>query len=288
MHPLAHRSVLKMNGLGNEIVILDLRGTPAEFSADAVRAIGRAERLAFDQLMLLRDPISAGTEAYVRIYNRDGSEAGACGNGMRCVAWSILHGSTGDNVRLETAAGILECHREDEWRFAVDMGEPRFCWHDIPLREAVDDTSFVPIDLGRSDAPFIGTVVNMGNPHAIFFITDLDAYDLASLGPQFEHHTLFPERANVSFAHIIDREHIHLRVWERGTGLTRACGSAACATVVAAARKNIANREANVTLPGGDLMVTWRESDNHVILTGPVELEFEATLDPLLFEDQAA
>lgn len=277
-----------MNGLGNEILILDLRDTPYDIGGDAVRAIGRGDELAFDQLMVLREPRSAGTEAYVQIYNSDGTEAGACGNGMRCVTWSLLRATERPSLRLETAAGVLECQRQGEWIFAVDMGAPRFGWRDIPLSAAVQDTGAIPLDIGRGDAPLLAATVNMGNPHTVIFVADLDAYDLACIGPQLEHHPLFPERANISFAHVADRGHIVVRVWERGTGLTRACGSAACAVLVAAAQKNLADREATVTLPGGDLTVAWRDSDDHVVLTGPVELEFDAMLDPLLFEDQAA
>lgn len=286
MHPLASRPVIKMNGLGNEILILDLRGTSCELSAAAVQAIGRGNRLAFDQLMVLLDPRSPATEAFVRIYNADGTEAGACGNGVRCVAWSLLRGTSSKELRLETAAGVLECRRQGEWSFSIDMGKPRFSWRDIPLATPVEDTGAIDLSLG--EAPMFAAAVNMGNPHAVFFVGDLEAYDLAALGPRLEHHPLFPERANISLAHIASREHIAVRVWERGAGLTLACGSAACAVLVAAARKNLSEREATVSLPGGDLTVAWRESDDHVILSGPVEYEFETVLDPVLFEDQAA
>jgi diaminopimelate epimerase len=286
MHPLASRPVIKMNGLGNEILILDLRGTSCELSAAVVQAIGRGNRLAFDQLMVLLDPRPPATEAFVRIYNADGTEAGACGNGMRCVAWCLLRGTSSKELRLETAAGVLECRRQGEWRFSVDMGKPRFSWRDIPLATPVEDTGAIDLSLG--EAPMLAAAVNMSNPHAVFFVGDLGAYDLAALGPRLEHHPLFPERANISLAHIASREHIEVRVWERGAGLTLACGSAACAVLVAAARKNLSEREATVSLPGGDLTVAWRESDDHVILSGPVEYEFETVLDPVLFEDQAA
>jgi diaminopimelate epimerase len=288
MHPLALRPVTKMNGLGNEIVILDLRGTSCDIDAEAARAIGRGDVLAFDQLMVLRDPRSSGTDAYVQILNSDGSEAEACGNGMRCVVWSLLRGTKRPALRLETMAGVFECRRQGERSFAVDMGRPRFSWRDIPLAAPVADTAAIPFSFDRGDTPMLATAVNMGNPHAVFFVENLDAYDLASIGPELEHHSLFPERANISLAHIVDRGHIQVRVWERGVGLTRACGSAACAVLVGAAQKNLANREAEVSLPGGDLTVAWRESDDHVVLTGPVELEFETTLDPLLFEGAAA
>jgi diaminopimelate epimerase len=283
MHPLASRPVIKMNGLGNEILILDLRGTPGDLSSAAVKAIGRGDRLGFDQLMVLRDPRSPGTEAYVQIYNSDGTEAGACGNGTRCVAWNLLRGTKREMLKIETAASVLKCRRQSEWSFSVDMGNARFFWRNIPLAMPVENTGAIRFD----EMPVPAAAINVGNPHAVFFVDDLDAYDLAAIGPKLEHHSLFPERANITFAAIKSRDHIVARVWERGAGLTRACGSAACATLVAAARKALAERAAKVSLPGGDLHVTWRE-DGHVVLTGPVELEFEAVLDPLLFEDVAA
>jgi diaminopimelate epimerase len=285
MHPLAQRPVIKMNGQGNEILILDLRGTACELNAEAVRAIGRGERLAFDQLMVLRDPRSPAAEAYVQIYNSDGTEAGACGNGARCVAWSLLRDTKQDTLKIETAAGVLECRRQREWSFSVDMGKPRFFWRNIPIATPIEDTGTIALNLGET--PAFASAINMGNPHAVFFVEDVDAYDLAAIGPRLEHHPLFPERANISLAQIESRNHILARVWERGVGLTQACGSAACAIVVAASRKSIADREAIVSLPGGNLTVAWCE-DDHVILTGPVELEFESLLDPLLFEGQAA
>jgi diaminopimelate epimerase len=284
-HPLAQRPVVKMNGLGNEILILDLRGTVCELTAAMVKAIGRGERLAFDQLMVLRDRRSPETDAYVQIYNGDGTEAGACGNGMRCVAWSLLRDSKRETLKIETSAGVLECLRQGEWSFSVDMGKPRFFWRNIPLAKPVEDTG--AIELNLNETPAFASAINMGNPHAVFFVDDLEAYDLAAIGARLEYHPLFPERANISLAHIEDRDHIRVKVWERGAGLTRACGSAACAVLVAAARKNLASRMAKVSLPGGDLEATWRE-DAHVVLSGPVEYEFETVLDPLLFEGQAA
>jgi diaminopimelate epimerase len=283
MHPLALRPVLKMNGLGNEILILDLRGISFDLSPAAVKAIGRGDLLGFDQLMVLRDRRSAGTEAYVQIFNGDGSEAGACGNGARCVAWSLARGANQQALKIETAAGVLECQRQGEFTFSVDMGKPRFFWRNIPLASPVEDTG--SIHFTEINVP--ASAISVGNPHAVFFVDDLDGYDLAAVGPKLERHPIFPERANITFARIVSRDHIVARVWERGAGLTRACGSAACATLVAAARKSLAAREAIVSLPGGDLEVAWRE-DAHVVLTGPVELEFETVLDPLLFEDQAA
>lgn len=290
MHPLAGRLAAKMNGLGNEIVVLDLRGTDLAVTATEARAIGRGPGLGFDQLMVLGEPRSADAEAFMTIFNSDGSQAAACGNGTRCVAWLLARDTSRENLVLETAAGLLACRREGEWRFAVEMGRPRFGWKDIPLRDACEDTRAVRIESGFSNSPALGSasLVNMGNPHAIFFVSDLAAYDLATIGPRLEHHPIFPERANISIARIVSAEHIELMVWERGTGPTRACGSAACAALVAAARGGLTGRRARVTQPGGDLDIEWREADDIVVMTGPVEFELETRLDPSLFEDVSA
>jgi len=289
MSALANRLVTKMNGLGNEIVVLDLRGAGSAVSGPEARAIGRGDGLAFDQLMVLQDPISQGADAFVTIFNSDGSQAGACGNGARCVAWTLARDAKRKALTLETAAARLECRRLDDWIFAVEMGRPRLAWDEIPLRDPVDDTRSIDLAVGPPAAPILSgpSVVNMGNPHAVFWVADIEAYDLAAIGPVVENDPVFPDRVNVSLARVISREHIALRTWERGAGLTRACGSAACAALVAAARKNLTGRAATVTLPGGDLDIAWRESDDIVVMTGPVEFEFETRLDPALFADMA-
>jgi diaminopimelate epimerase len=288
MSRLAQKTVIKMNGLGNEIVILDLRGSDLSVSSGEVRAIGRGEGLHFDQLMVLFDPRSDGTDAYMKIYNIDGSEAGACGNGTRCVAWVLLQDTARDRLMLETATAKLSCTRKDELSFAVDMGQPRFAWSDIPLSHAVPDTNSTVLDLPTpTDLP-PAALVNMGNPHAVFFLDPSQTCDLVRLGPLLEHHPIFPDRANISFARVIASDHIILNVWERGAGITQACGSAACATLVAAVLRGLSARAARITLPGGDLRIVWREADSVVEMTGPVAFEYEKTLDPLLFSGVAA
>jgi diaminopimelate epimerase len=286
MSALAGRPFFKMNGLGNEIILLDLRGTDLFVQPQEARAIHRAPGLAYDQLMVLHDPRSPGTEAFVRILNNDGSESGACGNGTRCVAWLIMRGDPRDVIFVETVRGRLECRREGPLSFTVDMGEPLLNARDIPLRDSVADTRRIAIDF---DLPALSrpAVVNMGNPHAVFFVDNVDGHELERNGPRLEHHPMFPQRANISLAQILNRQSIRLRVWERGVGLTQACGSAACATLVAAARLGLADRKATVTLPGGDLFIDWRESDGHVLMTGPVELEFEDRLSADFFEHMA-
>lgn len=283
-----------MNGLGNEITVLDLRGSQLRVGAAEARAIAGDPRSRFDQLMVLHDPVAPGTDAYLRIYNTDGSDSAACGNGTRCVAWALLSdpemGSAGgDRLLLQSRAGLLPCTRVSEWVFTVDMGPPKLAWHEIPLAEEFRDTRAVELQIGPIDAPILHSpaVASMGNPHAVFFVEDVTAYDLARIGPLLENHPLFPERANISLAQVRAPDHIVLRVWERGAGLTRACGSAACAALVSAARKRLTGRRATVTLPGGDLLVEWREGDGHVLMTGPVELEGEGRLAPGLFAGAA-
>jgi diaminopimelate epimerase len=291
MSALANRPFVKMNGLGNEIVVVDMRQRPEAISADEARAAGSAEGAPYDQLMALYPPRKAGTESYVRIYNNDGSEAGACGNGMRCIA-SLLAQQTGKTTAaFETEAGVLRTWKdESSGLFTVDMGEPRFGWKDIPLAEEFRDTRAIELQIGPIDKPILHSpsAVSMGNPHAIFLVDDVEAYDLAKIGPLLEHHPIFPERANITLCAVKSREHIVIRTWERGAGLTRACGSAACAAAVAAARLKRTGRKLRVTLPGGDLSIEWRESDNHVLMTGPVEFEFEGRFDPALFAKAGA
>ena len=206
-----------MNGAGNQIVVLDLRGGEARLTADQVRAIHRADGLAFDQLMAVFDPRRAGTDAYVRIFNNDGSEAGACGNGARCVAYWLMRNGTRRVGWLETAAGVLECRREGELSFRVDMGEPRLAWDEIPLSRAVARHQERDAAGGGSRICGAASMVNMGNPHAIFWVRDPEAYDLATIGPRLEHDPMFPEKANISLAHDrFARPYPHARLGARG------------------------------------------------------------------------
>jgi diaminopimelate epimerase len=265
----------KMNGLGNEILVVDLRGSTYVFSAAEAAAIAAAPRTHFDQMMVLHDPKTAGTETYIRIYNTDGSEAGACGNGMRCVGW-VLHEATGKTeFTAETQPGVLGITVADKSRITVDMGAPKFDWQDIPLVEAFHNTRSIELQVGPIDAPLIHTpsVVNVGNPHCIFWVDRLDIVNLGRVGPMLEHHRLFPDRANISLAHVTSRTSITLQTWERGAGLTRACGSAACAAAVCAVRKNLTERMVTVTVPGGPLLIEWT-ADDTILMTGPVADEF--------------
>jgi diaminopimelate epimerase len=264
-----------------------VRAQPGPIGAAAARAA--ATGVPYDQMMAIYPPRTAGTDGFVRIYNNDGSEAGACGNGMRCVAAVVFAEGGKDALTFETRAGLVSCWRTDSPdRFTVDMGKPRFAWDEIPLAEEFRDTRGIELQIGPIDAPVLHTpsVVNMGNPHAVFWVEDPYAYDLAKFGPLLEHHPIFPERANISLAAVKARDHIVLWVWERGVGITRACGSAACAALVSAARTKRTDRAATVSLPGGDLHVAWRD-DNHVIMTGPTEVEHQGVFAPSLFASAA-
>jgi len=285
MGALANQAFVKMNGIGNEIVVVDMRARGGKIEAKEARAAGSPDGAPYDQLMALYPPRTPGTDAFIRIYNNDGSEAGACGNGMRCVADLVSQESGKTDLAFETMAGILSCSKGADGLFTVDMGPPRFKWNEIPLAEEFRDTRAIELQIGPIDRPVLHSpsVVSMGNPHAIFWVDDVNAHDLARLGPMLENHPIFPERANITLAQIVTRDHIVIRTWERGAGLTKACGSAACAAAVAAARLRRTERKVKVTLPGGELAIDWRQTDDHVLMTGPVQFEFKGRFDPALF-----
>jgi diaminopimelate epimerase len=290
MGALADQAFVKMNGIGNEIVVVDMRARGGTIKPEEARAAAAPGGAPYDQLMALYPSRTPGTDAFIRIYNNDGSEAGACGNGMRCVADLVAKESGKDALTFETTAGILNCWKNPDGLFTVDMGVPRFKWNEIPLAEEFRDTRAIELQIGPIDNPVLHSpsVVSMGNPHAIFWVDDVDAYDLARFGPLLENHPIFPERANITLAHIVARDHIVIRTWERGAGLTKACGSAACAAAVAAARLRRTGRKVKVSLPGGELTIEWREKDDHVLMTGPVEFEFKGRFDPALFVNAGA
>jgi diaminopimelate epimerase len=269
---------LKMHGLGNDFVVLDGRRRTLPIDAAAARALAdRRTGIGCDQVILLERPRHPGAQVLMRIHNPDGGEAEACGNATRCIA-DLLRRETGSpRVRIETVAGLLEAEALRDGRVTVDMGPARTDWREIPLAQVMD-TGRVDLRLGPLSAP---VCTNIGNPHATFFVDDVEAIDLAALGPVLEHHPLFPQRANIGVAEVRNRGSIRLRVWERGAGITRACGSGACAALVAAHRRGLAAKQAEVVLDGGSLDVAWRE-DGHVVMTGPVALSFEGAFDPSL------
>lgn len=278
----------KMHGLGNDFVIIDARAQAVAFSAEAAKRLGDRHRgVGFDQLISI-ETAQGGGDVLMRIWNPDGSPAGACGNGARCVGDLLLSESGGKAVTIAAPGRLIRCQREADGRVTVDMGEPKLEWQDIPLAERMD-TRTLDIKVGPIDAPvlFGPSAVNMGNPHCIFFVENAQAHDLRKIGPMLEHHPLFPDRANISLAQVRSKGEIRLRVWERGAGLTQACGSAACASVVAAARKRLTDRQVRVELDGGPLDIHWRE-DNHVLMTGATELNFTGVLDERYFAKGAA
>lgn len=273
---------LKMNGLGNEIIVADMRGRADRVSAAAAIALNVDPATKFDQVMAIHDARTPGTAYYVEIVNSDGSRAQACGNGMRCVTQALTEETGLSHFAFETVAGILFGETRADGLITVDMGKPRLGWKDIPLAEEFADTSGIELQIGPIDAPVLHTpsVASMGNPHATFWVKDdVWSYGLDRFGPLLENHPIFPERANISIAQVVAPDHIILRTWERGAGLTRACGTAACAALVNGARTGRTGRKAIVTLPGGDLEIEWR-ADDHVLLTGPAEHEFAGTFDP--------
>jgi len=275
---MAHIPFRKMHGLGNDFVVLDARRAPVAIDGATARALAdRRTGIGCDQLILIERPHDAAAQVFMRILNADGSEAEACGNGTRCIARLVADEIGERRVRIETAAGLLQAELTRDGDVAVDMGPARTEWRDIPLAREMD-TLRIGLALGPLNEP---VCTSMGNPHATFFVPDAETIDLAALGPRLEHDPLFPERANIGVAAVIDRERIRLRVWERGAGITRACGTGACAALVAAARRGLTGRRAQVILDGGMLDIAWRD-DGHVVMTGPAALAFEGTFDAAL------
>ena len=274
------RPFLKMNGAGNDFVVVesdDFMPTP-----DQVRAWGSRESgVGFDQLIAISGDGSGSP--LVRFWNSDGEEVGACGNGSRCVGWLLMKATGATHADFHTAERALRATAAGENRVSVDMGEPRLDWREIPLSEDMD-TRNIELQIGPIDSPRLHTpgAVSMGNPHVVFFVDDVDAIELDRLGPQIEHDPLFPERVNVNVAQVVSRKAILLRVWERGAGLTRACGTGACATAVAAMKKGLTDREVEVTLPGGTLTIAWDE-DGEITMTGPAAESFRGSFDPAHF-----
>jgi diaminopimelate epimerase len=270
------KTFVKMHGLGNDFAIFDARAGHFDLTAEQIRFMGhRQTGIGFDQIVVIYKPVNADTVAFVRIYNADGSEVGACGNASRCVAYFLNKELKKNQIIIETKATKLVCEpRGDLW--SVDMGPVRTEWQDIPLASACDALS-IPITLENLPQP-VG--VNVGNPHAVFFMDDLRAVDVARLGPLVEHHPLFPERVNVEFAQIIGPGQIRMTVWERGAGMTLACGTGACATAIAAIRRELMPRgPIEILQKGGSLTIDWRENDNHVLMTGPVAEVFRGEVE---------
>ena len=269
----------KMNGLGNDFVVLD--GRARVISMDEVKARAIADRktgIGCDQLIVLQK--SDVADVRMLVWNNGGGQVESCGNASRCIADLLFDEKKTTTATIDTLGGFLAARKAGDKLVTVDNGIPRFDWKDIPLSEPFHDTRHIELQVGPIDAPLIHSpsVVNVGNPHCIFWVDDLDVVDLSKVGPMLEHHHLFPERANISLARVDARDHVTLKVWERSAGLTKACGTAACATMAAGVRIKIIDRKCRITLPGGDLFMEWRESDDHVLMTGPVAYEFEGVL----------
>lgn len=270
---------LKMNGAGNDFVVVDALTRPFTPDADTVRAIADRETgQGCDQLIAIEP--SAVADAFMRVWNADGGQVETCGNALRCVGWTLMQATGRDRVRIDTLAGVVEARRAERGQITVDMGRPRLDWTDIPLAEAMD-TRGIELQIGPIEDPVLHTpgAVSMGNPHVVFFpdFTPDDAFVRGS-GSLIEHHPLFPEGVNVGFAHVQSLDRIRLRVWERGAGLTKACGTGACAALVASARRGKSHRRAVVVVDGGELLIDWRSEDDRVFMTGPVVVERTGTL----------
>lgn len=271
-------SFIKMHGLGNDFVIIDARTRPVAFSAAQARAIAdRKTGIGCDQFIVMEAPRNGHDVPFMRMRNADGSDCEACGNGARCVADFLMREAGSTQVTFETMAGLVTASAVPQGRVAVDMGPVWTEWQEIPLARAMD-TLHVDVALGPLRDP---VAVSIGNPHIVFFVPDAEAIDIATLGPQLEHHPLFPARANIEVATVQSRNRVRMRVWERGVGITRACGTGACCTLVAAVRRGLADRKAEVVLDGGPLDIEWL-ANGHVLMTGPVARSFSGTVDPSL------
>lgn len=273
------RPFVKMNGAGNDFVVVNALETPFTPTADQARAIAdRRTGEGCDQLIALEPSQTA--DAFMRVWNADGGTVETCGNALRCVGWMLLQSTGKDQVTIDTLGGPTTARRAAEGRITVDMGAPRLEWEQIPLDEAMD-TRGIELQVGPIDDPVLHTpgAVSMGNPHVVFFMDHApnDGF-VRGTGSLIEHHPRFPEGVNVGFAHVIAPDRIRLRVWERGAGLTRACGTGACAALVAAARRGLTGRTATVEVDGGELSIDWDETTGHVLMTGPVEVERTGTL----------
>ncbi|MEE8274837.1 MAG: diaminopimelate epimerase [Alphaproteobacteria bacterium] len=263
---------IKMHGLGNDFVVLDARAGGVALDAAWVRAVAdRRTGVGCDQLIVIEP--AEGADARITIRNADGGVAEACGNGSRCVAALLMAENGRDRVTLETDAGTVTCSAAGDGRVAVDMGAALTDWRDIPLAREADT---LDLDLGVAGLGE-AVAVNTGVPHIVFFVDAAEAVDVAGIGSRLEHDEMFPERANIDFAQVLAPDRIRMRVWERGAGITRACGTGACAVLVAAARRGLTERKAEVVLDGGVLAIAWRD-DGHVVMTGPAAESFRGTL----------
>ncbi len=276
----------KMNGLGNKILVVDMRGRGDRVTPEAAVALNADPETRFDQIMAIHDPKAHGTDAFIDILNSDGSKAQACGIGRRCVVQALSVETGRKAFTFQTVAGILNAEEHDDGTISVDMGRPVFDWSRIPLAEEFFDTSRIELQIGPIDAPVLHSpsVMSMGNPHAVFWVDkDPMTFDLERFGPLLENHPMFPEKANITLAQVTSDSSLRTRTWERGAGLTLACGSAACAAAVSAARTGRTGRTVTIDVASSPtrqpLVIDWR-ADDHVVMTGPAEWEWSGRLDP--------
>ncbi len=271
---------LKMHGLGNDFAVFDARVSPLALDSRIARAIADRRRgIGCDQVIVIENDLN-GADAFMRIYNSDGGEVESCGNAARCVGRLLLEESGKTAIRLQSVGVSMRCFAAKDGLVTVDMGTPQTDWREIPMAQAVDTQSFaLPVDASTEAALSAVSAVATGNPHAVLFVDDAENAPVASLGPRIEHHPWFPARVNVEFVERRSDHEIRMRVWERGVGITRACGTGACASVVAAHRRGLTGRNVAVELDGGRLDIEWRESDNHILMTGPASLSYRGEID---------
>lgn len=279
MAPTAPLPFIKMHGLGNDFVILDARARPVPLSNAAIRKLADRRRgVGFDQMITLEP--SGRADAFMRIHNADGGEVESCGNAARCIGALLMQESDRREVSIDTLGGWLRATRAAGSLVTVNMGEPRFDWQEIPLARAMD-TNRMDYAHGGYALP---SAVNVGNPHVVFFVPDAEAVPLERIGPEIEVDPLFPARVNVEFVQVLEPSRLRMRVWERGVGITRACGTGACATLVAAARRGLAARRADILLDGGPLTIEWSDT-NQILMTGPVTESFRGQITPDFWQD---
>jgi diaminopimelate epimerase len=273
-------SFLKMHGLGNDFAIFDARVFSVPIDADAAKAIADRRRgIGCDQVIVMEKG-PKGTDAFMRIFNADGGEVESCGNAARCVAFLLMAEAEKDSTKIATTGGPLDCRAEGAGAVMVDMGPPRLDWREIPMAQAVDTASFALPVAGFSDSALgEAAAVSVGNPHCVLFVEDAEKAPVATLGPAIEHHPWFPSRTNVEFVERRGTGVLRMRVWERGAGITQACGTGACAAAVAAMQRGYSRRRVTMLLDGGELTIEWRESDGHVLMTGPVSFAFGGEVD---------
>ena len=268
---------LKMHGLGNDFAVFDTRSGDICLDSAIARAIGdRKTGVGCDQVIVIGRQRTVGADAEIRIFNADGGEVESCGNAARCVAQLLLNERDATDVRIETAGGLLVCGEAGTGLVTVDMGAPKLDWDEIPLAHPADTNGF---SLNVDGTEHFASAVSVGNPHCVLIVENAEAAAVAELGPRIEHHPMFPARVNVEFVQVVSRKRLRMRVWERGAGITRACGTGACAAAVAAHRRDLCERKVEVVLDGGTLEIEWRAADNHILMTGPTTLVYRGEID---------